>query len=72
MCLKNIFRCMFNERFIKFFCLQVMDSENKLKENLIECARLKEGLEMKCDMLESENVGHNQIIRCETFTSCVC
>lgn len=27
---------------------------------------------MKCDMLESENVGHKQIIRCETFTSCLC
>lgn len=48
------------------FCLQVMDSENKLKENLIECARLREGLEMKCDMLESESVGHNQIMWCET------
>ncbi|XP_075877084.1 coiled-coil domain-containing protein 18 isoform X2 [Nelusetta ayraudi] len=41
---------------------KVIESENKLKENLIECARLKEGLEMKCDMLESENVGHKQII----------
>lgn len=46
-----------------------MESENRLKENFIECARLKEGLEMKCDMLERENVGHNQIMRCGTSHS---
>lgn len=42
-----------------------MESENKLKENLIECARLREGLEMKCDMLQSANIGRNQIMRCQ-------
>lgn len=56
---------MFNELVFFFDCLQVSESENKLKENLLECARLREGLEMKCDMLQSENAGHNQIMRCE-------
>lgn len=42
-----------------------MESEKNLKENVIECARLREGLEVKCDMLQGENVGHNQIMRFE-------
>lgn len=56
---------MFNKLIFFFDGQQVIESENKLKENLIECARLREGLEIKCDMLQSENVRHHQIMRCE-------
>lgn len=65
---------MFNKIYI-ILCLQVMESEKNLKENLSECARLREGLEMKCDMLQSDNVRHNQIMRFEMshFSRvCVC
>ncbi|XP_062284878.1 coiled-coil domain-containing protein 18 isoform X1 [Scomber scombrus] len=41
---------------------RVMESESKLKESLIECDREKEELEMKCTLLERENVEHIQTI----------
>lgn len=40
-----------------------MESESKLKESLIECDREKEELEMKCTLLERENVEQIQTIR---------
>ncbi|XP_053185559.1 coiled-coil domain-containing protein 18 [Scomber japonicus] len=41
---------------------RVMESESKLKESLIECDREKEELEMKCTLLERENVEQIQTI----------
>lgn len=51
-----------------FFVLKVIESESKLKESLIECARVKEGLEMKCAMLERENLEQSQTVGCVHVT----
>lgn len=45
-----------------------MESESKLKESLIECARVKEGLEMKCAVLERENLEQSQTVGCVRVT----
>lgn len=45
-----------------------MESESKLKESLIECARVKEGLEMKCAILERENLEESQTVGCVHVT----
>lgn len=45
------------------YVFKVMESESKLKENLIECDREKEELEMKCTVLQREKAEQSQTIR---------
>lgn len=47
-----------------FICVfKLLESDNKLKESLIECDREKEELEMKCTVLEREQAEQNQTVR---------
>lgn len=48
--------------FSSFYCLKVMENEDKLKESLIECDREKEDLERRCTLLEREKAEQSQTV----------